>query len=87
MITANHPFSRWNSIFSDSMMTVAVVDRLVHHVLIIEIKAENYRKQAAPEHAKAKLFQSAYSFRVGLEFINPRSNIELNSSLTGLDLI
>lgn len=33
----------------------------------------------------AKLFQSAYSFRVGLGFINLRSNIELNSSLTGLD--
>jgi DNA replication protein DnaC len=28
---ANQPFSQWDSIFSDSMMTVAAVDRLVHH--------------------------------------------------------
>ncbi|WP_304518433.1 IS21-like element helper ATPase IstB [Acaryochloris sp. 'Moss Beach'] len=46
MITANHPFSKWDSIFNDSMMTVAAVDRLVHHALIIEIKAESYRKRA-----------------------------------------
>ena len=27
MVTANQPFSEWNSIFGDSMMTVAAVDR------------------------------------------------------------
>lgn len=54
LITANHPFSKWDSIFSDSMMTVAAVDRLVHHALIIEIKAESFRKQAAANRAKAK---------------------------------
>ncbi|UJB73208.1 IS21-like element helper ATPase IstB (plasmid) [Acaryochloris sp. 'Moss Beach'] len=52
LITANHPFSKWDSIFSDSMMTVAAVDRLVHHALIIEIKAESFRKQVAAERAK-----------------------------------
>ena len=52
MITANHPFSEWDSIFSDSMMTVAAVDRLVHHALIIEINAESFRKQAAQNRAK-----------------------------------
>lgn len=52
LITANHPFSAWDSVFSDSMMTVAAVDRLVHHALIIEIKAESFRKQAAQNRAK-----------------------------------
>jgi DNA replication protein DnaC len=52
LITANQPFSEWDSIFSDSMMTVAAVDRLVHHALIIEIKAESFRKQAAQNRAK-----------------------------------
>jgi DNA replication protein DnaC len=47
LITANQPFSAWDSIFSDSMMTVAAVDRLVHHALIVEIKTESYRKRAA----------------------------------------
>ncbi len=57
LITANHPFSEWDSIFSDSMMTVAAVDRLVHHALIIEIKAESFRKQAAANRVTSKSSQ------------------------------
>lgn len=47
LITANQPFSQWDSIFTDSMMTVAAVDRLVHHATIFEIKTDSYRRQAA----------------------------------------
>jgi len=47
LITANQPFSQWDAIFTDSMMTVAAVDRLVHHALIVEIQTESYRKQSA----------------------------------------
>jgi len=47
LITANQPFSQWNSIFTDSMMTVAAIDRLVHHATIIEVQAESFRKRAA----------------------------------------
>lgn len=47
LITANQPFSQWDSIFTDSMMTVAAVDRLVHHALIVEIQTQSYRKQSA----------------------------------------
>ncbi|BAB52553.1 transposase [Mesorhizobium japonicum MAFF 303099] len=41
-ITANEPFSGW----SDAM-TVAAIDRLVHHSTIIEMNGESYRKRAA----------------------------------------
>ncbi|MEL7476480.1 MAG: ATP-binding protein, partial [Cyanobacteria bacterium J06555_12] len=47
LITANQPFSQWDAIFSDSMMTVAAVDRLVHHAVIVEIQAPSFRRQAA----------------------------------------
>lgn len=47
LLTSNHPFSAWDAIFPDSVMTVAAVDRLVHHASIIEIQAESFRKQAA----------------------------------------
>jgi DNA replication protein DnaC len=46
---------QWDSIFVDSMMTVATVDRLVHHGTIFEIKTDSYRRQAAT----ARLNQSA----------------------------
>lgn len=54
LITANQPFSQWDEVFSDSMMTVAAVDRLVHHALIIEIQAESFRRQVAMERSKSK---------------------------------
>jgi DNA replication protein DnaC len=45
IITANQPFSAWDSIFPDSMMTVAAIDRLIHHATIIELEGESYRKK------------------------------------------
>jgi DNA replication protein DnaC len=53
LITANQPFSQWDTIFADDMMTVAAVDRLVHHALIIEIHTDSYRKRAAASRSTA----------------------------------
>ena len=44
IITSNQPFSAWDQIFEDNMMTVAAIDRLVHHASIFEIEGESYRK-------------------------------------------
>lgn len=46
-ITSNLPFSKWNSIFKDPMMTAAAVDRIVHHSVIIELNIESYRITSA----------------------------------------
>ena len=45
VITANQPFSDWDQIFPDSMMTVAAIDRLIHHAHILELEGDSYRKQ------------------------------------------
>ena len=47
LITANQPFGEWNSVFPDPAMTVAAIDRLVHHSVIIEMNVESYRQRAA----------------------------------------
>ena len=47
IITANQPFSEWHSIFPDNMMTVAAIDRLIHHATILSIPEESYRKKEA----------------------------------------
>jgi DNA replication protein DnaC len=46
-ITANQPFSAWDSVFPDPAMTIAAIDRLVHHSTIIEMNGESYRKRSA----------------------------------------
>lgn len=45
IITSNQPFSQWDHIFPDSMMTVAAIDRVIHHAHILEIEGESYRKK------------------------------------------
>jgi DNA replication protein DnaC len=47
LITANQPFGEWGKVFPDPAMTVAVVDRLVHHATIFEMNVESYRRRAA----------------------------------------
>ena len=48
-ITANTPFSQWGEVFVEPAMTLAAVDRLVHHSTILEMNVESYRRRAAQE--------------------------------------
>ena len=52
LITANQPFGEWNRIFPDAAMTLAAVDRLVHHATILELNVESYRRRTAIERRK-----------------------------------
>src|SRR6059058_3776187 len=48
VITTNLVFSDWTRIFQDPMTTVAAIDRVVHHSVILDLMAlESYRAQAA----------------------------------------
>ena len=47
LITANQPFGAWDTIFPDPAMTLAAVDRIVHHATIFEMNVESYRRKAA----------------------------------------
>ncbi len=52
LITAKQPFGEWNRIFPDPAMTLAAVDRLVHHATILELNVESYRRRTAVERQK-----------------------------------
>jgi DNA replication protein DnaC len=52
LITANQPFGEWNKVFPDPAMTLAAIDRLVHHSTIIEMNVESYRRRSALERKR-----------------------------------
>ena len=52
LVTANQPFGEWGKVFPDQAMTLAVVDRLVHHATIFEMNVESYRRRAALERKR-----------------------------------
>lgn len=47
MLTSNLAFSEWEKIFKDPMTTAAVIDRLVHHSIILELNVPSYRLETA----------------------------------------
>lgn len=53
MITANQPFGAWDQVFPDRAMTLAAIDRLVHHAVILEMNVESYRRRTALTRAVA----------------------------------
>jgi DNA replication protein DnaC len=52
LITANQPFGEWGKVFPDQAMTLAAIDRLVHHATILEMNVESYRRNAALERKR-----------------------------------
>ncbi len=50
VVTSNLPFEEWPSVFRSERLTGALLDRLTHHVHILEMNGESYRLK----HAKAK---------------------------------
>ena len=54
LITANQPFGEWGKVFPDQAMTLAAIDRLVHHATILEMNVESYRRNAALERKRGR---------------------------------
>ena len=55
LVTSNLPFDEWTSVFGAERLTGALLDRLTHHVHILEMNGESYRlrvsrrRQGKPE--------------------------------------
>ncbi len=43
IVTTNLPFSEWTRVFHDSATAAAVIDRIIHHSVIIQITGQSYR--------------------------------------------
>jgi DNA replication protein DnaC len=50
LVTSNLPFEEWTSVFGSERLTGALLDRLTHHVHILEMNGESYRLK----HSKAR---------------------------------
>jgi len=43
LVTSNLPFDEWTEIFGSERLTGALLDRVTHHVHILEMNGDNYR--------------------------------------------
>lgn len=55
IITSNKSFTEWEEIFGDSVIATAILDRILHHCHVINIKGNSYRLK---EYRKRKEAQA-----------------------------
>jgi DNA replication protein DnaC len=58
VLTSNRGFAEWGEVFGDSVVAAALLDRLLHHAIVIQIEGNSYRLREhanlIPEHLRAR---------------------------------
>lgn len=54
VFTSNKTFSQWNEVFADVTIASAILDRVLHHATVINIKGDSYRLKERKEYMKQK---------------------------------
>ncbi len=54
IVTSNLPFEDWTSVFGSERLTGALLDRLTHHVHILEMNGESYRLKQSRARRRQK---------------------------------
>ena len=54
LVTTNLPFDEWTEVFDSERLTGALLDRLTHHVHILEMNGESYRLKRNRENAASQ---------------------------------
>ena len=43
ILTSNRGFAEWGTVFGDPVVATALLDRLLHHAVVIQIEGASYR--------------------------------------------
>lgn len=58
ILTSNRGFAEWGDVFGDPVVATALLDRLLHHAVVIQIEGASYRlrqhAELIPEHVRSK---------------------------------
>ena len=58
ILTSNRGFAEWGEVFGDPVVATALLDRLLHHAVVVQIEGSSYRlrqhAELVPEHIRAK---------------------------------
>ena len=58
ILTSNRGFAEWGEVFGDPVVATALLDRLLHHAVVVQIEGASYRMRQhadlVPEHIRAR---------------------------------
>ena len=55
IVTSNLPFDEWTGVFASERLTGALLDRLTHHVHILEMNGDSYRLKQSKRRSRSVL--------------------------------
>jgi len=61
ILTSNRGFGEWAEIFGDAVVATALLDRLLHHAVVIQIEGSSYRLRQHAELVPEALRNRAVS--------------------------
>ena len=61
IVTSNLPFDEWTSVFGSERLTGALLDRLTHHVHILEMNGESYRLRQSRQRRRSTTSDASQS--------------------------
>jgi DNA replication protein DnaC len=65
VLTSNRGFSDWGAVFADQVVAAAILDRLLHHATVINIKGKSYLPDAPPRRRLGPKQGAAYALSRG----------------------
>ena len=58
ILTSNRGFAEWGDVFGDPVVATALLDRLLHHAVVVQIEGSSYRlrqhAELMPEYVRSK---------------------------------
>ena len=58
ILTSNRGFAEWGDVFNDTVVATALLDRLLHHAVVVQIEGSSYRlrqhNDLVPDHIRAR---------------------------------
>jgi DNA replication protein DnaC len=72
LVTSNLPFDEWTCVFGSERLTGALLDRLTHHVHILEMNGDSYRLATA---------KKAQRRNADAPSVNPRARGEADADI------
>ena len=66
ILTSNLPFDEWTEIFGSERLTGALLDRITHHVHILEMNGESYRLKHSKKKKRGKRLKGERTLPIGL---------------------
>jgi IstB-like ATP binding protein len=57
ILTSNRGFAEWGEVFGDPVVATALLDRLLHHAVVVQIEGSSYRMRQhadlVPDHVRS----------------------------------